>query len=69
MKCPYFAGEYMQYCTAEKDVYIPSISEIRDQCRLPQHKVCWHYMRTDHTKAATKDPRTGLHDARNRATQ
>jgi len=55
MECPYFAGTFMKYCVAERDVYMPSIDEDRDQCRLPQHKVCWRYMRTEKASARTND--------------
>jgi hypothetical protein len=47
MECPHFNGVFMKYCVAEKEVYIPSIYEIREYCQFIQHRVCPHYMRTE----------------------
>ena len=53
MECPLFAGVFMKYCVAERDVYMPSMYEVKEQCRLLQHKVCSRYMRTDKVSVKT----------------
>ena len=53
MECPHFAGVYMKYCVAEREVYVPSISEMREHCRHLQHRLCRHYLRTDNSLAQT----------------
>ena len=47
MSCPHFAGIFMKYCVAEKEVYVQSIYETREHCTQLLHKVCRHYMRTN----------------------
>jgi hypothetical protein len=47
MECPHLAGVYMKYCVAEKELYVPSIYEMREYCKYLQHRICRHYMQAD----------------------
>lgn len=52
MECPHFAGEFMKYCAADRDVYVPSVYEMGEQCKFLLHKVCRRYMLSDGGSAA-----------------
>ena len=53
MECPHFAGVFMKYCAAGREVYVPSIYEMREHCNHLQHKICPNYMRTDNGAASS----------------
>jgi hypothetical protein len=40
MDCPYLTGKCMLACSANKQVYIPSVSELEDYCRSASYPGC-----------------------------
>jgi len=53
MECPHLAGEFMKYCKAEKAVYVPSISELREYCTCQKHRMCPFYPRSENSTGLT----------------
>ena len=67
MECQHFAGVFMKYCVAEREVYVPSIYEMSEYCKYIQHRVCRHYMRADNGPAKTSDASVCRDNARTTA--
>lgn len=47
MRCPFLTGKYMLYCTALKEVYVPSIFELDEYCKNDGYGMCSAYMKRD----------------------
>jgi len=47
MECPHFTGMYMKYCTAEQEMFVPSIHEMREYCTSARHRACRFYAPAD----------------------
>ena len=47
MRCPFLRGKYMLSCTANREVYIPSLFELDEYCKNGRHKMCPYYNRIE----------------------
>ncbi len=47
MKCLFLKGNYMISCTAVKEGYIPTMSELEEWCRQSTHKTCPLYRKAE----------------------
>ncbi len=47
MKCLFLKGNYMISCTAVKEGYIPTMSELEEYCRQTTHKTCPLYRKAE----------------------
>jgi hypothetical protein len=65
MECPHYVGVFMKYCVAEKEVYVPSIYELREYCNHVQHRVCQFYLRSKNGTESTSNAPDCRDSARN----
>jgi hypothetical protein len=45
--CNFMGGNYLLVCKAGKQVYVPSLFEMRAYCKDTQYRICPHYLNTE----------------------
>jgi hypothetical protein len=40
MRCSFLKGNYMIFCTAVREGYIPSLFELNEYCRRDKYRMC-----------------------------
>ncbi len=43
MRCPFLSGRYMFFCSAQREVYVPSRFEVDEYCRDMRYNICPWY--------------------------
>lgn len=64
LECPYLAGVSLKFCETEREVYVPSISEMREHCKHLQHRLCRRYLLSDVGAGTTKNVQVYSDNAR-----
>ncbi len=47
MYCPFLSGDYMLFCRASRESYIPSNFELDEYCKVERYKMCPFYCKTE----------------------
>lgn len=50
MYCPFLKGSYVLSCSANKEIYVPSLFEIHEYCKSLRYKMCPFYMQLQDRK-------------------
>ena len=50
MKCIFLIGNYMQSCSASREVYVPSLFEFDEYCTSGRYKFCPLYCESETVK-------------------